>query len=105
MISTLALYNQLERTKAKMAATKEEKEKLEGQLAKRVRLSRTDTQGRRFGIKDGVRRLEIEKNGISFPDLITAIMDLVPKTRHASVAVLRRKLSKPYRYSIFSRSD
>lgn len=105
MISTRAIYNQLELGKAKMIATKEENKKLEAQLAKRIRLSRTDTQGRRFGIKDGVKRLEIEKNGLSFPDFITAITDLVPQTRHKKIEQIRRKLGKPYKYSSYSRAE
>ncbi len=68
-------------------------------------MNRRDSHGRRYGIKGGIRRLEIEKNGISFPDLICAIMDLVPKTKHKKVAELRRKLGKPYTYSSYSRAE
>ncbi|MBA7608323.1 hypothetical protein ES703_15500 [subsurface metagenome] len=105
MISTRALYSQLERIKGRIAAGQEDKNKVEAQLSKKISLNRRDSHGRRYGIKDGIRRLEIAKNGVSYPDLISAIMDLVPKTKHKKVAELRRKLGKPYTYSSYLKTE
>lgn len=101
----LSLYRKLEKIKAGNAAGKEAQNKVEAKLEKGIRLNRIDSQGRRFGVKDGVRRLEIAKNAIAYPDLISGIMALLPKTRHKQADQLRKKLSKPYKYSSFSRAE
>lgn len=105
MLTPRGLYTQLERIKGRIAAGQEDKIKVEAQLSKQIPLNRHDSHGRRYGIKGGIRRLEIEKNGVSYPDLLSAIMALIPKTKHKKVEQLRRKLSKPYTYSTYSRAE
>ncbi|MBA7661878.1 hypothetical protein ES703_69898 [subsurface metagenome] len=104
--SMLSIYRKLESIKAKMAAAKEEQHTLEGQLTKGIRLTRIDAQGRRYGIKDGVRRLQVTKISYSFPEIIeTIVRQLVPKTKGKRAEEIRKKLARSYTYSTFSRGE
>ncbi|MBA7477122.1 hypothetical protein ES707_12520 [subsurface metagenome] len=105
MLTPRSLYSHLERIKGRIAADQEEKIKVEAQLSKQIPLNRRDSNRRRYGITSGIKRLEIAKNGISYPDLICAIMALIPKTRHKKVDQLRVKASKPFKYSTYTRVE